>query len=205
MPSTPAYSRLQVDERREQLLQTGVALFAERPYEAISMREIAESAGVSKALLYHYFPSKTDLFKAAVEEAAAGLRDLIEPDPSKPLLEQLAGSLDAYLAWIDENAGTWKNLMRSAATVPEAGDLIESFRRSTLDRAITGLTGNTTPPPVLRSALVGWLGYVDAAILDWLDQRDLTRDQLRELLASSFGAALLTAQRLEPTIRLDAS
>ncbi|MCA1690460.1 MAG: TetR/AcrR family transcriptional regulator, partial [Actinobacteria bacterium] len=60
----PAYTRLQIDERRRQLLDAGAALFAERAYEEISMREIAGAAGVSKALLYHYFPSKTDLFTA---------------------------------------------------------------------------------------------------------------------------------------------
>src|SRR5437016_5012608 len=95
----PAYTRLQLDERREQLIRAGADLFARHAFEEISMRQIAEAAGVSKALLYHYFPSKIDLFRAAVEDAAAELRDVIEPAHDRPVLEQLAASLDAYLAW----------------------------------------------------------------------------------------------------------
>ena len=74
-----SYKRLQVDQRRQELLDAGAALFAERSYEEISMRDIAQAAGVSKPLLYHYFPSKTELFKAAVAENAAELQATIEP------------------------------------------------------------------------------------------------------------------------------
>ena len=70
----PAYTRLQVDERRRQLIDAGSRAFGEHAYEDLSMREIAETAGVSKALLYHYFPSKIDLFKAAVDEKAQEIR-----------------------------------------------------------------------------------------------------------------------------------
>ena len=77
--SEPAYTRLPIDERRAQILDAGTTLFAEHAYEEISMREIAAAAGVSKALLYHYFPSKIDLFKAAVSEAATTLAELIRP------------------------------------------------------------------------------------------------------------------------------
>lgn len=77
--SEPAYTRLQVDQRRGQLIAAGAALFAEHAFEEISMRQIAEAAGISKPLLYHYFPSKIELFKAAVAEQATELQVLIEP------------------------------------------------------------------------------------------------------------------------------
>ena len=66
MADRPSYKRLQVDERRRQLLDAGARLFQEQAYEEISMRDIAHAAGVSKPLIYHYFSSKTELFKAAV-------------------------------------------------------------------------------------------------------------------------------------------
>jgi AcrR family transcriptional regulator len=198
----PAYTRLNVDERRRQLLEAGAALFAEHAYEEISMRDIARAAGVSKPLLYHYFPSKIDLFKAAVAEKAAELQHVIEPAGEGTPFEQLSNSLDAYLAWIENNARTWSKLVQSAATLPEARNLVEGFRQRTMNMALARLTNNETPRPALRTAIRGWFGYMDAAILDWTETKDLPREQLRDLLIAAFGAALLAAQQIDPEIEL---
>jgi AcrR family transcriptional regulator len=198
----PAYTRLQVDERRRQLLDAGAALFAANSFEEISMRQIAQAAGVSKPLLYHYFPSKTELFKAAVAEKAAQLQVLIEPSHEGSAVEQLARSLDAYLAWIEDNAQTWSKLMQSAAALPEARELVEGFRARTMDLVLNELTGGRKPRPALRNAVKGWLGYMDAAILDWAQARDLPRAKLRDLLLAVFAGALVAAQQADPQIRL---
>lgn len=198
----PAYTRLNVDERRRRLIDAGSRLFAEHAFEEISMRQIAQDAGISKSLLYHYFPSKTELFKAAVQQHAEELQQLIQPAGERPPLEELTANLDAYLAWIETNARTWSKLMQSATTLPEARTLVEDFRDQTLQQIIVGLTGETQPRPALRTALRGWLGYIDAAILDWIDNHDLDRVQLRNLLLAAFGAALLAAQQIDPTISL---
>jgi len=198
----PAYTRLDVDERYRQLLAAGTELFAEHAYEEISMRQIAQAAGVSKALLYHYFPSKLDLFKAAVAQAADTLTGLIEPSGDGTPVQQLTASLDAYLGWIEANARTWRNLMRSATTLPEAGELVEGFRARTLQRVMSELSGSDPAPPALRTALQGWLGYLDSAILDWTEHRDLPREAVRDLLVAAFGAALFAAQQADPTLQL---
>ena len=198
----PAYSRLPVDERRRQLLDAGAALFAEHAYEEISMRDIARAAGVSKPLLYHYFPSKIDLFKAAVAEKAAELQRVVEPTGEGTPFEQLSGTLDAYLAWIEANQLTWSKLVQSAAALPEARELIEGFRQRTMEMALARVTNNAPPRPALRIAISGWLGYMDAAILNWTETRDLPREQIRDLLVAAFGAALLSAQQIDPQIEL---
>lgn len=201
--SGPAYTRLQVDERRRQLLDAGARLFAEHAFEEISMRQIAEAAGVSKPLLYHYFPSKNELFIAAVTEAAEELRALIAPSGEGTPVEQLAASLDAYLGWIEDNGPAWRNLMQSAASLPEARELVDSFRERTLELALGELTGARPVRPALRTAIKGWLGYMDAAILDWTQARDLSRAQLCSLLVAAFGASLLAAKQIDPKIDLE--
>jgi AcrR family transcriptional regulator len=198
----PAYTRLNVDERRRQLLEAGKALFAEHAFEEISMRQIAEAAGISKPLLYHYFPSKIELFKAAVAEQAMELQALIEPSGEGSPFELLSRSLDDYLVWIEANSRAWTKLMRSAATLPEAGELVEQFRTSTLEQITRGLTGRRKPRPALRNGLNGWLGYVDAAILDWVQDGGVSREQLRNMILAAFGAALLAAQQADPKIQL---
>jgi AcrR family transcriptional regulator len=197
-----AFSRLQVDERRRQLIDAGSALFAQHAFEEISMRQIAAAAGVSKALLYHYFPNKIELFKAAVQEYAGELQRITEPSGEGTPIEQLSASLDGYLAWIERNAETWTKLMQSAAALPEAREVVQGFREATLENILVRLTGDGSPPPALRTALQGWLGYIDAAILDWVDNRDLTRGELRDLLIAAFGAALLAAQQVDPAVEL---
>src|SRR5688572_19752232 len=109
----PAYTRLDVDERRRRLLELGGELFARHAYDELSMAKIAREAGISKALLYHYFPSKEAYFVATLEEKAAELQQRTEPDPTLPPFEQLSGSLDAYLIWIGENAGSFDKMIRS--------------------------------------------------------------------------------------------
>ena len=197
----PAYTRLNVDERRLQLLEAGQALFAEHAYEEISMRQIAQVAGISKPLLYHYFPNKAELFKAAVAEHAAELEQLLEPSGDGPPVQQLSDSLDGYLAWIQANARAWQKLMQSATTLPEAGTLVDAFRTRTLERIAARITDGA-PRPALRNALRGWLGYVDAAILDWLAHGGLSREQVRDMLLASFGAAVLGAQQADKELSL---
>jgi AcrR family transcriptional regulator len=200
--ATPAYTRLRVDERRRQLLDAGATLFARYAYEEITMRQVAQAAGVSKPLLYHYFPSKIELFKAAVAEQAEELEKLIEPSGEGAPVEQLTASLDAYLGWIENHAQTWSKLMQSATNLPEARELVEGFRQRTIDLVLSGLTRNRSPRPALRVSVKGWLAFMDAAILDWIQTGDLRRDQLRDLLIGAFGGSLLAAQQADPRIKL---
>ena len=78
------FSRLHVDERRAALLECGRKLFSTQPYDELSMAMIAREAGISKALLYHYFPSKQAYFIATIEEAATQLAARVRPDASAP-------------------------------------------------------------------------------------------------------------------------
>ena len=125
----PAYRRLDVEERRRQLLEQGAELFTSHSYDELSMSRIARELGISKALLYHYFPSKQAFFEATLGAWAEELRARTEPDPDLPPLEQLPSSLDGFLSLVDENAVAYRNLMDSATRVPEIRDLIDEVRR----------------------------------------------------------------------------
>src|ERR687891_922170 len=109
----PAYTRLQVDVRRRQLLELGTELFARHSFGELSMARIAREAGISKALLYHYFPSKQDYFVATLQQGAAEIAKRTEPDPDLPPIEALAGSLDGFLGWIEENEAAYRKTMES--------------------------------------------------------------------------------------------
>ena len=138
----PAYTRLDVDERRRRLLELGADLFTRLGYDELSMARIAKEAGISKALLYHYFPSKEAYFVATLEEKAEELAARTAPDPALPPFEQLAASLDAYLGWIEENAGSYDKMIRSAGAVPEVRAMLDRVRGDTAQRIVDGLRGD---------------------------------------------------------------
>src|SRR5258706_14546667 len=85
--------RLDVDERRAQLVELGLAHFGERAYDDVSIDAIADAAGISKGLLYHYFPTKRAYYAATVKEAAARLVASTDTDDSAPPLERLHAGL----------------------------------------------------------------------------------------------------------------
>jgi AcrR family transcriptional regulator len=189
----PAYTRLQVDERRRQLLELGARLFATHSYAELSMAQIAREAGISKALLYHYFPSKQDFFVATLQQGAEEIARRTEPDPDLPPLEALAGSLDAFLAWIEENETAYWKMMESVGSVPEVKSLIDGVRDATSARILEGIGAGEPPPPKLRSATRAWLWFMDGAILDWLEHRDMSREEVRDLLLGSLAGSLSAA------------
>jgi AcrR family transcriptional regulator len=157
MSTTPAYTRLQVDERRRQLLAKAVELFAAHGYDELSMAKIAREAGVSKPLLYHYFPNKRDLFEAALGQAADEHLARTQPDPDSPPAQQLNASLEAFLTWIDENRGAYEKLMRSAG-IPEVRELIDRVREDTAQRILVGLVPAGPPAPQIRAAVAAGSG-----------------------------------------------
>jgi AcrR family transcriptional regulator len=191
--SEPAYRRLQVDERRDQLLALAADLFARNAFAELSMARIAREAGISKALLYHYFPGKQELFVATLQQAAEELREATEPPPDLPALEALAHSVEAFLAWIEQHETAYRKLLESAGSVPEVGALIDEVRDRTSARILDGLGAGATPPPRMRTAVRSWLWQMDGAILDWLEHRDLTRTELRDFLLGALGGALAAA------------
>jgi AcrR family transcriptional regulator len=191
--ATPAYTRLDVDERRRQLLELGAELFARHGYEELSMARIAREAGISKALLYHYFPSKQAYFSATLEQAAEELAEVTEPDPAKPPVEQLSTSLDAYLRWVERHMGAYDKLIRSVGAVPEVRELVERVRDETADRILAGLAPRRRPGPLLRAAVHGWLWFMDGAVLDWIEHRDIDRQRLHGLLLGTLLGAVTAA------------
>jgi AcrR family transcriptional regulator len=186
----PAYTRLGLDERRRRLLDLGQELFARHGYEELSMARIAREAGISKALLYHYFPSKQAYFSATLEQAAAELAEVTQPDPDRPPVEQLARSLDAFLAWVERHMGAYDKLIRSVGAVPEVRELVERVRDQTAERILAGISPDTEPEPALRAAVRGWLWFMDGAVLDWIEHRDIDRARLHGLLLGTLLGAV---------------
>ncbi len=182
---------MQNDERRALLLETATRLFAEHGYDVLSMAQIAREAKISKALLYHYFPSKHKLFEAALMSGAEDLRARTRPDPSRPPAEQVSATLDAFLAWVQERPLAYAKMLESAGA-REVRETMTRVRDETAQVILAGL-GRDGQRPATRAAVFGWLAFLDAAILDWIEHRDMTREELHGMLLGAFAGALTAA------------
>ena len=84
------------EERKAELLDTAMRLFAEKGYDNVSVRSVAREAGVAPGLAYHYFDSKQRPFAAAIahyaEECSEGMRAVLD-DRGLSLDEKLEGAI----------------------------------------------------------------------------------------------------------------
>lgn len=199
--STPAYSRLDVDERRRQLLDAGARIFTERRYDEVSMSEIAAAAGISKGLLYHYFTNKEELYRATLEDAARDIAVRIQPDESLPPAERVAASLDAYLDWIEAHEASYVQLIEDVGRVSVVRQLVTRVREDTAVLIATQ-AADGEPPRALVTAAIGWLWSMDGVCLDWLARRHMTREQVRDYLLATLFGTVMAAASVEPSIQL---
>jgi AcrR family transcriptional regulator len=198
-----AKRRLSTDARREQLLAAGARLLAERPYDEVSIEEIARAAGVSKGLLYHYFPTKRDFLIAAIERGQEELAELTAPDPELPPAEQLGASLDRFLDFVEDHEAAYAAIFRSrGGGDPAIQAALEAGRQRRMDAVIDSLASweaapaNVERTPALETAIQGWFFFVEGAVLRWLERRDIDRTELRELLALALIGSLQAAEAL---------
>ncbi|MBL3668846.1 TetR/AcrR family transcriptional regulator [Streptomyces sp. M2CJ-2] len=182
--------RLSTEERREQLLSVGARLFSESPYDDVWIEQVAEIAGVSRGLLYHYFPTKRDFFAAVVERESERMLRMTAAVPGAPVRGQLASGLDAYLEYVQEHAHGYRAFHRADA----AGDrtVRRVYRRALAAQErqiLQALAGDPEFGPLLRGrpdtrlAVRGWLAFTTAVCLEWLRGSELSREEVRDLCA----------------------
>jgi AcrR family transcriptional regulator len=193
--------RLSVDERRDELLAAALELFGTRPPEDVSIDDIAAAAGASRALVYHYFGGKHELYIAALNSAAHRLSLLLEPPAHGRPLERLRISLGRYFDFVESHAPGFTALLRGgpADRSGEVGEIVDGMRALLLERILHALDVRS-PPPILRITLRSWMASVETAGLDWLENRDVTRAELENLLTDQLIVLLHAAGNHEPTV-----
>ena len=185
-----AYVRLRSDDRRALLLQLGRRLFSERAYDDFSMDDLAAAAGVSKGLLYHYFPSKRDFYVAVLRASVAEMLEVTATDATQAAEVQLRAGLRAYLEYVASHASVYRTVLRGGmGSDPEVASVAEGLRRAMAGRVLEGL-GIAEPRAALQVVLMGWIGMVEAASLEWLEARRPPIEQLVGLLAATLESVI---------------
>jgi AcrR family transcriptional regulator len=189
----PPRERLDVEERRRRLVALGMELFSERTYDDVSIDELAQAAGISKGLLYHYFPTKRDFYVATVREAAQELLDRTATPKNMEPLDRLRAGLDAYLEYVSKHGKPYQALLRSGVGADaEVAGIVDGTRQAFGARLLEGAPV-TERGPLVEIVLRGWVGFVEAATVQWLDhRRKVDRIALRDVLVRVLLDAITT-------------
>jgi len=191
--SSPRWTRLEHDERREQILTCARRLFSDRHYSAVSTTEIAREAGVARGLLHHYFGTKRDLYAEVVRTMVRVPPPLPDADvSSRPLEDILDVTIGRWLSMVARNRGTWFAALglEGLGRDPEIEAILEQAREEVVDRWVTILTvrgGEATrdAEPELRAAIRSHIGLAEASTREWLQRGRLSRDQTHTLITQT--------------------
>jgi AcrR family transcriptional regulator len=169
-------------ERRQQLLDIGRRLFAERGFEGTSIEEIAAQAGVSKPVVYEHFGGKEGLYAVVVdrevERLTAITMTLLDGKQSRPKFEAAAVTL---LRYIEDNADGFRILVRDSspgATTGTYGTLLSDIAGQVEYIMADFLKSRGRDPklaPMYSQMLVGMVAFTGQW---WLDARKPKLEQV---------------------------
>jgi len=185
--------RLQRDARIARILTASQRLFSTQAYDAIAIEDLAAAAGMSKGLLYHYFESKRDLYVATVAHVLRQMAHFTDLSPD------LHAGLSQMLSLFEQSPGLAKLVLRGGIGVDrEVEGLLDAYRQQQLERLFRGLgslgdfaavsTDTVGAQALVMLGLRGWLGFLDEVCLHWVQQPDVTREQVVRFLEQSLHA-----------------
>ncbi|MFG3548507.1 TetR/AcrR family transcriptional regulator [Streptomyces sp. NPDC047725] len=198
--TTGVRRRMGVEERRQQLIGVALDLFSRRSPDQVSIDEIASAAGISRPLVYHYFPGKLSLYEAALQRASDDLAARFVEPRQGPLGARLLRVMGRYFDFVDEHGPGFAALMRggpavsaggacSLSTASATGALVDSVRQAAYDQVLAHL-GVTDPPARLDLVVRSWISLAESTALIWLDGRRIPRAELEVQLVQDLAALL---------------
>jgi hypothetical protein len=105
----------------------------------------------------------------------------------------VSAALERYLEYVETHARGYATVLRAGiGSDPAVAEIVEGVRRAMVARLLADLPARAggDPSPALRVAIRGWVGFVEAASLDWLEERGLSRAELREMLIATLTGAI---------------
>ncbi|TWV32826.1 TetR/AcrR family transcriptional regulator [Streptomyces misionensis] len=187
--STGVRRRMGVEERRQQLIGVALDLFSRRSPDEVSIDEIAAAAGISRPLVYHYFPGKMSLYEAALQRASEELKARFTEPHEGPLGVRLLHVMGRFFEHVDEHGPGFSALMRGGPAVGSTttNALIDSVRQAAYDQMLAHL-GLADAPPRLELVIRSWISLAESTALIWLDGRRIPRAELELQLVHDFAA-----------------
>ncbi|MFD8569673.1 TetR/AcrR family transcriptional regulator [Streptomyces sp. NPDC059639] len=185
--------------RRAELIAIGRKLFAHTSYDALSMDDIAQQAGVAKGLIYYYFRSKRGYYLAIIEDSVGDLVDLASGAADLPPVDRVHRTIDGYLRYAEHHQAAYRTIITGGVGFDAEVQAIRGGVREEMIATIArGAYGKPDLPELARLALLGWLCSVEGVTLDWIGSREVERDTVRALLVRTLVEILRVIEEFEP-------
>ncbi|KQX13071.1 TetR family transcriptional regulator [Streptomyces sp. Root431] len=187
--TTGVRRRMGVEERKQQLIGVALELFSHRSPDEVSIDEIAAAAGISRPLVYHYFPGKQSLYEAALRRAADELAARFVEPPQGPLGARLLRVMGRFFDFVDEHGPGFAALMRGGPAVGSSttNAMIDEVRQAAYEQILAHL-GVDRPSARLELVVRSWVSLAESTALLWLDGRRVPRAELELQLVHDFAA-----------------
>nr|WP_171396848.1 TetR/AcrR family transcriptional regulator [Streptomyces asoensis] len=200
--TTGVRRRMGVEERRQQLIGVALELFAQRSPDEVSIDEIAAAAGISRPLVYHYFPGKLSLYEAALKRASEDLAGRFAEPHEGPLGSRLLRVMRRYFDFVDAHGPGFSALMRGGPAVGSSttNALIDAVRQNAYEQILSHL-GITDAPPRLELIVRSWISLAESTALIWLDGRRIPREELEVQLVQDFAALTAVSAAYDDDLR----
>ena len=191
-----------VEERRQQLIGVALELFSQRSPDDVSIDEIATAAGISRPLVYHYFPGKLSLYEAALKRAADDLSGRFVEPREGPLGTRLLRVMRRYFDFVDDHGPGFAALMRGGPAVGSSATnaLIDAVRQAAYDQILSHLRVEN-PPARLELVIRSWISLAESTALIWLDGRRIPRAELETQLVHDFAALAAVSAAYDEEMR----
>ena len=172
-------ARLSPTARREQLLSVARDLLRSRPASEVTVDAVAAAAGVSAALVFHYFGTQVEFRRAVIEVAVAELLSALRPSPGLAIADQLRAGLDTFTRAVAESPELFLAVVRPGGGL---ADVHSGFRSVVSEWLRAGLAeAGVEVTPVVEATVGGWLAFAEDVILHWVTSDTLTRDEVVQL------------------------
>jgi AcrR family transcriptional regulator len=168
---------LSPDERRSQLVSCGLRLAGELPIGQVTADNVAGAAGVSRTLVFHYFPTTGDLHVAVLRAAAEELVTKLEVDRGGTPAERLHSGLATFVEYLEQQPDTYRAIVRGTGWDPRMSEVFEEVRNRVVGLIAAALDYRTLPDG-LRLAVRGWIALVEEMVLHWLGGTAIGRKEL---------------------------
>jgi AcrR family transcriptional regulator len=167
-------TRLTPEDRSAQLIALGVASLVERPLHSLSIEWLSAEAGVSRALLFHYFGSRQGLHREVVRVARDSMLRATEPVPELAPLDRLHDTLTRIVLFVREHRGTFYSLVRGVASADlEVREVVEQARAEQAERVTAVfLQLGMADTPLLRVAMRSWVAFAEEALVETTELPD---------------------------------